>query len=264
MKMKFKLFIFALIIFAFASCEICGAADFEFRGKIEPKDDVSNLLAFYVQKFTPEELLLTVSGQPDSTGRIHEVYMDLKGVIIDHLRLDRLTFRMFDAQFNAPSNWPSGNVECKSALNIQALGTILESDINNSLKAKTIGSKKGDHWKKVSLKITQKNLQGRGYYSTDALVIPLDILIEITSGLKIVKAKELWLDRPEVKINRLDLPEYITNKALSQIQPLLNLNKFPLPLSLHKVTLAKGKATLSTRQLPKAFEDGITYHYKSR
>ena len=76
--------------------------------------------------------------------------------------------------------------------------------------------------------------------------------------------KELWLDRPEVRVNRLDLPDYITQKALSQIQPLLDLNRFPLPLNLHKVTLEKGKAILSTRTLPKPIERGITYHYLSR
>ena len=63
------------------------------------------------------------------------------------------------------------------------------------------------------------------------LFVTLDILIEIDSGLKIVGNKELWLKDPQVKINRLDLPDYITNQALSQIQPLLDLNRFPLPIS---------------------------------
>ena len=84
--------------------------------------------------------------------------------------------------------------------------------------------------------------------------------------MKLVSVDEnaqcLWLDNPEVRINRLDLPEYITNKALSQIQPLLNLNRFPLPMSLHKVTLEEGRAILSTRQLPKPLEKGISYHYE--
>lgn len=262
-RKRFKiLFINLILIFISASCALC--ADFEFKGEIEPVDDVANLLSFYVKKFTPEELLLTVAEQPDKTGRFSELYMDLKGVVIDRLRLDKLTFRMYDVQFNAPSNWASGNVECSDALKIYAMATLLEKDVNNSLAKKTIGGSHGDHWKNVSMKITPKNLQGRGYYTTDALIIPLDILIEIASGLKIVKNKEVWLDKPEVKINRLDLPEYVTNKALSQIQPIVNLNKFPLPLSLHKVSLSNGKAVLSTRQLPKAIEKGITYHYKSR
>ena len=42
--------------------------------------------------------------------------MDLTGVMIEGVRLDKLTFRMLDVQFNAPENWASGDVECKSAL----------------------------------------------------------------------------------------------------------------------------------------------------
>lgn len=244
----------------FGTCSQAWGADFEFKGKIEPADDVSHLLNFYVSRFTPETLDLTVSGQPDATGRFAELYMDLTGVMIEDVRLDKLTFRMYGVQFNAPENWASGNVECKNALQIHALSAILQKDINKSLEAKTFGD--DDHWREVSLAITPKGLKGKGYYMAKVLFVTLDILIEIDSGLKIVKNKELWLDNPEVRINRLDLPEYITNKALSQIQPLLNLNRFPLPMSLHKVTLEEGRAILSTRQLPKPLEKGISYHYE--
>ena len=236
--------------------------DFEFNGTIEPHDATSHLLAFYVNKFTPEEFSLTVSGQPDATGKFSDIYMDLTGVMIDkNLRLDKLAFRMYNAQFNAPENWAAGDVKCEDALQIYALGTILESDINKSLEKKTFGS--DDHWRNVKLAITPEGLRGKGYYMAKVMFVTLDILIEIDSGLKIVGNKELWLDKPEVRVNTLDLPEYVTNKALSQIQPLLDLNRFPLPISLHKVTLEKEKAILSTRTLPKPMERGITYHYRN-
>ncbi|MBQ7267916.1 MAG: DUF2993 domain-containing protein, partial [Synergistaceae bacterium] len=87
------------------------------------------------------------------------------------------------------------------------------------------------------------------------------ILIEITSNLRVVKGKELWLKDPQVKINKMDLPDYVTKQALSKIQPLVNLNEFPLPLSLHKVELKKGNAILSTRSLPQPFSEGLRYSY---
>ncbi|MCR5347643.1 MAG: DUF2993 domain-containing protein [Fretibacterium sp.] len=259
MKLFFRNVGILLSVFLLGFCFSACAADFEFSGKIEPSDAVSHLLNFYVNRFTPEELNLIVSGQPDATGRFPELYMDLTGVIIGKVRLDKLTFRMFGVQFNAPENWPSGNVECKDALQIHALGTILQEDINKSLEARTFGD--DDHWREVSLAITSKGLKGKGYYMANVLFVTLDILIEIDSGLKIVRNKELWLDNPEVRINRLDLPEYITKKALSQIQPLLDLNRFPLPMTLHKVTLEDGRAILSTRKLPEPLEKGISYHY---
>ena len=235
------------------------AADFEYRGAIDPKDATSHLLAFYVHRFTPEELKLTVSGQPDARGYFNDLYMDLTGVVIEKVRLDKLTFRMKGVQFNAPERWPGGDVECEDALQIYALATIQQEDINKSLDARTFG--RDDHWRKLSLAITPKGLKARGYYE---LIGSMEILIEVDSGLKIVGNKELWLKDPEVRINRLDLPDYITKKALAQIQPLLDLRRFPLPLSLHKVALEEGKAHLSTRRLPEPMEEGVSYHYTSQ
>ena len=246
MKQRFKFFIVIAMILLFAS-QSCA-------------DEVQDLLNFYVKKFNPEKALLIISDKPDSSGMFHDIYMDLQGVHIDKLRLANLTFRMKGIQFNEPSNWKSGNVVCKSALQVLATSTILESDINKSIENKTFG-KGEDHWHDVSLKINPSGLSGKGYYNAKVGFMNLDILIDITSKLKIVKHKELWLDNPLVKINRLDLPDYITNKALSRIQPLVNLNKFPLPLTLNTVKLSKGRAVLSSRNLPKPIEGGIKYNY---
>ncbi len=222
-------------------------------------DEVQDLLNYYVDRFKPETALLTISDKPDSTGHFNDIYMDLKGVQIETLRLDSLTFRMMGVQFNEPSEWAKGNVECKEAIQIYALGTILETDINKAIEAKTFGE--DDHWHNVSLAITPEGLKGKGYYTADIGIARLDILLEITSGLKIVKGKELWLNNPAIKVNKMDVPDYITNKALSQIQPLVDLARFPLPMTLHKVELRKGSASLSTRTLPKPIEKGIKYSY---
>lgn len=260
MRLPKPIFLFFLLLSL--SCAPAWAADFEFRGTIEPIDNASRLLAFYADRFTPEELDLTVLEQPDASGRVPDLYMDLKGVVIEGVRLNRLTFRMQGAQFNAPENWASGDVVCESALQVHALGNILEDDINRSLESQTFGD--DDHWRNIHLGITPEGLRGRGYYMAKVLFVTLDILIEIDSKLKIVRGKELWLDDPAVRINRLDLPDYITKKALSQIQPILDLNRLPLPLTLHKVTLEKGQATLSSRVVPQPLTQGITYHYAAQ
>lgn len=262
MKFIFKVSKLFLLTFLAWGCCLAGpsrAADFEFRGAIEPADNTARLLAYYVDRFSPEELELTVVGQPDATGRFHDLYMDLTGVKVEGVRIDKMTFRMNDVQFNAPENWASGDVECRDALQVYAVCRILEEDINKGLEAKTFG--KDDHWQNISLAITPTGLTGRGVYLAKVLFVTLDILIEIDSKLKIVNRRELWLDNPQVRINKMDLPDYITNKALSQIQPLLDLARFPLPLKLHTVTLEKGAALLSTRLLPQPIERGTTYHY---
>lgn len=218
-------------------------------------DEVQDLLDFYVKKFKPEKALLAISGRPDPTGMFNDIYMDLKGVNIDKLRLAALTFRMKGVQFNEPSEWKKGKVDCKSAMQVLATASILEKDINHSIENKSFGS--DDHWHDVQLAINPKGLSGQGYYKAGFL----DVLINIDSGLKISKGKELWLNNPKVKVNKLDLPDYMTRQALSKIQPLVDLNKFPLPVTLHKVQLSKGSAVLSTRTLPKELDGGIRYTY---
>ena len=222
-------------------------------------DEVDDLLGYYVNRFKPEKANMTISQKPDPTGHFVDIYMDLQGVMIEGLRLDRLTFRMRDVQFNAPSEWAKGNVECKDALQINAVAVLLESDINSAIEAKTFGEQ--DAWHDVSLAITPNGLKGKGYYVANIKLLKLDILLEIDSGLKIVKGKELWLDNPNVRANKMDVPDYVTNKALSRIQPLVDLDRFPLPMTLHKVDLKQGIATLSTRTLPKALTKGFTYTY---
>lgn len=223
-------------------------------------DEVQDLLNYYVRRFTPETAQLVISQKPDSTGLFNDIYMDLKGVVVEKLRMDRLTFRMKGVQFNEPSEWAKGKVECKDAIQINVLATLLQDDINRAIEAKTFG--KEDHWHDVSMAITPSGLKGRGYYTADAMLMKLDVLLEITSGLKIVKGKELWLNNPVVRANKLDVPDYVTKKALTRIQPLVDLRKFPLPMSLHKVNLSSGRADLSTRTLPKALTKGLKYSYK--
>lgn len=222
-------------------------------------DEVDQLLSYYVNRFKPETASMVISEKPDETGLFNDIYMDLKGVMIETLRLDRLTFRMKGVQFNEPSEWAAGNVECKDAMQIHAFASLLEDDINRAIEAKTFGD--SDHWHNVSMAITPQGLKGKGYYTADIKITKMDILLEIASGLKIVKGKELWLNNPLVKVNKMDVPDYVTRKALTQIQPLVDLRKFPLPMSLHKVELKKGSAVLSTRTLPKALTKGLKYSY---
>ena len=239
-----------------------GSADFEFEGKIEAQDPLSSLLAYYVNEFAPEELFLSVDEQPDNTGRIRDLYMDLTGVLVGGVRVDKLVFRANDAQFNSPLGWAVGDVECKSALQIYAYCLLKAADVNRFLAAKTFG--RDDHWSKISMRISPDGLYAQGTYSAKVLFVTLDILIEVESGLKIVENRTLWLDNYKVRINTLDVPDYVTRKAVEQIQPLLDLGRFPLPLKLHSVKLEKGQAVLSTRIPPKPIQDGITYRFRAK
>lgn len=219
-------------------------------------DPVDDLLSFYAGKFAIEKGEIIVDALPDDTGHFSDIYMKLTGLVIETLRVDEITVRMRDVQFNEPSEWKKGNVECKSAISIQSIANLRETDVNKAIKDRTFGDD-GSEWHDMSMEIKPSGLSGRGYYRFGFL----DILIEATSNFRIVKGKEIWLKNPKVKINRMDLPDYVTKKALADIQPLLDLARFPLPMTLHKVELKPGVATLSTRTLPKPLKNGLKYSY---
>jgi hypothetical protein len=239
-----------------------GGADFEFRGAVNSQDPIARLLAYYIDQFTPEELSLIMDERPDDTGRFRDLYMDLKGVKIGGVRVERLTFRMVDVQFNSPLEWAAGNVECLDALRIYARCLLKEDDVNKKLASQTFG--KDEHWKDISMTITpEAGFQARGTYAAKILFFTLDILIEAEGGLRIVNGRELWLDDYKFRVNTLDVPDYVARRAIDRIQPLLNLGRFPLPLSLHSVEFQEHQAVLSTRVLPEPLQGGITCHYLS-
>ena len=222
--------------------------------------DIENLINFYVKKFTPERAEMMASELPDANAEFHEIYMNLDGIVVESVRLDSLCVRMTGVKFNPISEWAKGDVKFDRALQIYGYGKILEKDINAALKSKTFG--KEDVWHDMSIKLTPKGLEGRGYYLAKTALLNLDILIEIKSGLKIVGGKEIWLDKPTVKINRVDVPDAITKKAIADIQPLLDLGQYPdLPIRLNKIEFKKGEAILSTKLEPKPLTSGYKYNY---
>ncbi|GHT00264.1 hypothetical protein AGMMS50276_25600 [Synergistales bacterium] len=251
----------AFFAFLFLSMGYALAADMEFVGKVEGDTPLSHILRFYVEKFEPEEVFLEVDELPNETGRIRELYMDMTGVRIGRVRLDRLTAHMSDVQFNSPIEWEKGNVVCLDALQTYAFCRLTDKDINDSLSDRVFG--KDGKWHDISLKISPDGLSARGNYLAQILFLSFDILIEFKSSLRIVNNKELWLDKYEVFVNRMDVPDYITEKAIGQIQPILNLSRFPFPLKLNNVEFLKGEALLSTRVLPERLNNGFTCHFQA-
>ena len=93
-----------------------------------------------------------------------------------------------------------------------------------------------------------------------SVLFTLNILIEIFSKFKIVNMQQVWLDDYTLRVNRFDVPEFITDKAVSQIQPLLDLSRFIFPLRLSSIVFEDGSMTIASRVTPMPFE-GIEYEY---
>jgi hypothetical protein len=158
---------------------------------------------------------------------------------------------------NPPGEWDKKGLEAREILNIHAFARILEKDLNDNLLSKEFGE--DDHWNNIQVDMRPDGIYARGNYLVTVL-FRLNILIEIFSRFKIVEMQQVWLHDYTLKVNKVNVPRFITDQAVEQIQPILDLRKFVFPLKLHSIVYGEDSLTIASRVLPEAFQ-GIVYEY---
>lgn len=216
------------------------------------------LLQHFVEEFRPEKMHMILENEPNDEGLIRELFLDVTGCDIGGVRIDSLKLRAVGVTLTPPSRWEEEGLDAKEILNVHAFARITENDLNENLLQKQFGD--DDEWHNLQVRMTPNGIYARGNYLA-RLLFTLDILIEIFSKFKIVDMQQVWLDDYTLRVNRVDVPDFITEKAVSQIQPLLDLSKFIFPLRLSSIDFHEGSMTISSRILPEPFE-GIVYDYE--
>ncbi|MBL3539645.1 LmeA family phospholipid-binding protein [Aminivibrio sp.] len=215
------------------------------------------LLRQFVSEFTPERMTMIIDEEPDATGYIRDIYLDLTGCVVGGVRMDTLRVRAMGVQMNPPGEWDKKGLEAREILNIHAFARILEKDLNDNLLSKEFGE--DDHWNNIQVDMRPDGIYARGNYLVTVL-FRLNILIEIFSRFKIVEMQQVWLHDYTLKVNKVNVPRFITDQAVEQIQPILDLRKFVFPLKLHSIVYGEDSLTIASRVLPEAFQ-GIVYEY---
>ncbi len=215
------------------------------------------LLEYFVKELAPEKVTMILADQPDDEGNVREIYLDLKGCVIGGVRIDTLRMNAAGVRFNPPEEWKEKAVEPLEVLNVHAFARLTEDDLNRNLLQKQFGD--DDSWRNLQVDIHPEGIYARGNYIAQ-FIVRLNILIEIFSKFKIVDMQQIWLDDYSIKVNTLDVPKFITDKAVAEIQPILDLGKFVFPLKLHSITYDEESITITSRVLPAPFM-GIVYHW---
>ena len=215
-----------------------------------------DLFRLFQDRFTPEEMTLVVDGHPDESGRVRHIFLDVRGAVVDGMRLDHIAVEAFDAQFNDPREWQE-ELTVLSMLAIYAQATILEEDLNARLREKQIGDDDA-HWQRIGVDFHEGGVHAEGVYRAQFL-FTFDILIEIDGQFDLVRGRQVWLSDYTLKLNRREIPQALAKRAVGQLQPILDLDRFIFPLRLASITQDDDRACLRSRHLPTRFE-GITYH----
>ena len=218
------------------------------------------LLRHFAKEFTPEKMVMILDEDPMEDGYIREMFMDIAGCRIGGVRIAELRLRAMGVTLNSPGEWEKKGVGLKEMLHIHAFARITDKDLNENLLEKKFGD--DDAWRNLQVSISPDGIYARGNYLVTFL-FNFDILIEIFSKFRIEKMQQIWLDDYTLRVNRVDVPEMITERAVAQIQPLLDLGKFIFPLKLHSINYENGSLTISSRVLPVPLQ-GVEYHYYER
>ncbi len=251
----------AVILVLLMSGTAFASHGYQFNGRVDGHTRGAVLFRAFAEGFKPDSMEMILDEEPDETGRVRHLYMDLHGSELGGVRIDRLEIEAFDIQFTDPSGWAECGPDIESMLTVNARATILEEDVNRAISDAAFGDDDGN-WHSLSLNFRNDGVYARGNYIVKFLV-RLDLLIEIEGRFGIVGGKQVWLEDYTLKVNRVDVPEVLTDRAIGQIQPIIDLNEFIFPLTLRSVIQKKDRVILESSRLPQPF-GGIRYRFRAK
>jgi len=257
MKITRRIFLSAVLLLTLYALPSSATVNSEYQAMMDDGSRGARIMREFVDGMDPLEAEMIIDRQPDESGRLKRIYVNLKRPLIGGVRLENLSFEALDVRFNPAGEWESGPVEVQDMLAVYAEGILLEDDINRSLQNREFGG--DEHWHDLKLDFRSSGIFAKGYYLAE-FIFKLDILIEINGELAIRNKRQIWLDNYRLKVNRVDVPRRITDKAISKIQPILDLSRFIFPLDLDSVEMDSKQILIRSRYLPEKF-DGIVYRY---
>ena len=259
--MRFKTAAVTAVLLTTILAGICQAEKVHFfNGKVEKTTRGAVLFKAFAEGLKPESMQMVLSEEPDENGKVGHLYLDLYGCDLGGVRIDRLEIEAIDMQFTPPGEWDKKGPDIESMLAVYAQATILEKDVNTAISDAAFGDD-DEHWHDITLDFRDNGVYVKGYYLA-TVIFKLDILLELEGRFGIVKGKQVWLEDYTMKVNRVDVPDFITERAIGKIQPIINLEEFVFPLTLKTVIQKDDRVTLQSRVLPGRFS-GIQYKYEA-
>lgn len=259
--MRFNTAIVAAFLVTAILAGSCKAGEVHsFNGNVDKTTSGAVLFSAFADGLRPESMQMVLNDEPDEDGRVGHLYLDLYGCDLGGVRIDRLEIEAVDVQFTPPSEWAKKGPDIENMLAVYAQTTILEKDVNAAISDAAFGDD-DEHWHNITLDFRDNGVYVKGYYLA-TVIFKLDILLELEGRFGIVKGKQVWLEDYTMRVNRVDVPDFITERAIGNIQPIINLEEFVFPLTLETVILKEDRVTLQSRVLPKCFS-GIQYNFKA-
>jgi hypothetical protein len=227
----------------------------DYNGNFTPGTRAEELLKTLVDYTDPDSIELVLDGEPDESWNVRNLFFHVRGGrFAGKIRVEEIALSASFVSLVPPGEGRKLAVKQAMRSNLEVI--LLESDVNGAIRMFT--SEKDGDWKDVSVRfIPPRNLEARGRYHVKNPGIV--ILAEVSTGLVIRDGREIWLEDTRLEINNAEQTATV-REAIEKLQPVVDIRKFPFPVTLAVLKTGNGRLEIASRTRPCPF-DGITYRY---
>lgn len=177
--------------------------------------------------------LTPISAEDTANGRFKKVMVHTIDGSVDNLTLNRADIDFEDVQLDTTKLLNEEKIDPVSMSNIYMDVSILETDLNKFLEAKS-KSIKVDR-PRIEISSGSMKLSGSTKYGL------VKVEFWATGDLSVKEQREIWFHARKMKVNRMTMPRSFVGMIVKQINPVLNLDKFPFKLNLDAIELNQGE-----------------------
>ncbi len=164
-----------------------------------------------------------------------EIYFDslsikLNNALFDSLNVETASIDINKISFDAVALFLNGRLRVKTQKEISAEIKMAESDLNEYLKFKAEKIKV----RRPYVKFNNEKLMLGGNVKYGVFVIKFDA----AGVFKIVEGTKIHFDIKKLEVNRMRMPGNFVRKIISQINPIMDLDKFPFKLVMKSITVS--------------------------
>lgn len=208
-------------------------------------------VADWIKKgFNPESALIITAPQKDPNGPIPRLYIQMTGARVSGMRIERIELSALNVSL-APPRKEKDHPRLESVDACDLTLTIDEKDANAFAAGRTFCDDKID---KAAVHFDNDSLDLTVSFHPDLKIFHPTWRINLSTAVEFKNKGELWLKPHSLDVNGMTTPRWVVQSLLNQIQPLIDLKNYNLPVAMARPSLKKGRAELRTVQLPKPFK----------
>ena len=190
-----------------------------------------------MRKYLNNPQTLVLSFQPidaveTKRGRYARIFVKVGRGSADNLVVDDAEFEFHDVLLDINKLIGEDKIETVTVKSINMNVKLTEADLNSFIQAKSKKIKVDNP--KAELKKGTITVSGSTKYSF------MKVKFWATGNFSVHEAREIYFYARKVKVNGMTMPRGFVGSLVKQINPILNLDKFPFQLNLQEIRIEDG------------------------